>query len=235
LKDLLGKAIVDFYSDNFLEEVLTETSISEEDILPISYLFRSYKEMPPLEKKALDKSFGNILDIGCGAGSHALYLQETKKNSVTAIDISAGAIEVVKKRGLKDAFQKDVFELKDKKYDTILMLMNGTGIFGTYKSVPEKLTHLKNLLTDNGQILIDSTDIIYMFDEDEDGGKWIPMDNDYYGELTYTLKYKGETETTTWLYLDFNTLSLFCEMVGLQCNLLAEGKHYDYLAQLTKK
>ncbi|WP_417444477.1 class I SAM-dependent methyltransferase [Joostella sp.] len=233
MKDLFGKAILDYYHENLSEDILTETSISDEDILPISYLFRSYKDMPPLEREALKKSFGNVLDIGCGAGSHSLYLQEIKKLSVTAIDISEGAIKIAKERGVKNVIQKDIFQLKEKKYDTILMLMNGTGIFGTYKSVPEKLKHLKSLLSEKGQILIDSSDIIYMFDEDEDGGKWVPMDNDYYGELTYTLKYKGETETTTWLYLDFSTLSLFCEMVGLKCEQIAAGDNYDYLAKIT--
>ncbi|MCF8715637.1 class I SAM-dependent methyltransferase [Joostella atrarenae] len=233
MKDLFGKAILDYYHKNLSEDILTETSISDEDVLPISYLFRSYKDMPPLEREALKESFGNVLDIGCGAGSHSLYLQETKKLSVTALDISEGAIKITKERGVKNVIQQDIFQLKEKKYDTILMLMNGTGIFGTYKSVPEKLKHLKSLLSEKGQILIDSSDIIYMFDEDEDGGKWVPMDNDYYGELTYTLKYKGEVETTTWLYLDFNTLSLFCEMVGLKCEQIATGDNYDYLAKIT--
>ncbi|MDG3580958.1 class I SAM-dependent methyltransferase [Galbibacter pacificus] len=232
MKDILGKAILDYFNDNFSEDIFTETSISEEDTLPILYLFRSFDEMPPLEQTALKHAYGKVLDIGCGAGSHSLYLQ--KKNAdVTAIDISEGAIKTSKLRGVKKAFQQDVFQLKDQKFDTILLLMNGTGIFGKYKEVPKKLLHLKSLLNQEGQILIDSSDIIYMFDEDEDGGKWIPMDGDYYGELTYTLKYKGERETTTWLYLDFTTLQTFCQMAGLKCELLAEGEHYNYLAKIT--
>ncbi|QLE01944.1 class I SAM-dependent methyltransferase [Galbibacter sp. BG1] len=233
MKDIFGKALRDYYNGNFSEEILTETSISEEDELPLSYLFREYTDMPKLEKKALQLAKGRILDVGCGAGSHSLYLQNEKKLEVTALDISEGAIEVCKNRGIQKTLQTDVFQLKNKKFDTILMLMNGTGIFGNYKEVPGKLKHLKQLLNENGQILIDSSDIIYMFDDDEDGGKWVPMDGDYYGEVTYTLKYKGETETSSWLYLDFNTLKNLAEMAGLQCELIAEGSHYDYLARLT--
>ena len=71
------------------------------------------------------------------------------------------------------------------------------------------------------------------FDEDEDGGKWIPSDN-YYGELTFSLQYKKEKEVDfPWLYLDYNTLQNAALANGLQCQLLMEGDHYDYLAQLT--
>ncbi|MCM5661568.1 class I SAM-dependent methyltransferase [Galbibacter mesophilus] len=232
MKDLIGLAIQDYYNDNFTEEIYTETSISEEDILPVSYLFREYDEMPVLEQKALQLARGTVLDIGCGAGSHSLYLQNKKKVDVTALDISEGAIEVCKNRGVEKTVHGNVFQLKNEEYDTVLLLMNGTGIFERYKEVPNKLKHLKSLLKKDGQILIDSSDIIYMFDEDEDGGKWIPMDGDYYGELSYTLKYKGQTETTSWLYLDFDTLQTLAEMAGLTCELIAEGDHYDYLARL---
>ena len=72
-----------------------------------------------------------------------------------------------------------------------------------------------------------------MFDEDEDGGKWI-SGNNYYGELEFTLTYKGEKEDTfPWLYMDYNTLQNAANANELQCELVLEGEHYDYLAKLT--
>ena len=110
--------------------------------------------------------------------------------------------------------------------------MNGTGIFGTLAETTKFLQKLKSLLTPNGQILIDSSDIIYMFDEDEDGSKWIPSDG-YYGELTFIISYKNQTEEPfPWLYLDYNTLQNAAYANGLQCELIEEGKHFDYLARL---
>ncbi len=110
--------------------------------------------------------------------------------------------------------------------------MNGTGIFGTLTETTKYLQKLKSLLNPNGQILIDSSDIIYMFDDDEDGGKWIPS-NGYYGELTFTISYKNQKEATfPWLYLDYNTLQNAANANGLQCELVMEGEHYDYLARL---
>jgi SAM-dependent methyltransferase len=233
MKDLFGKAILDYQTNSSPENIITSTSISDEDEMDVAYLFRSFDEMPSIEQKALLLAKGKTLDVGCGAGSHSLYLQNERKIDVHSIDISKNAIQSCLLRGLKNIRAIDVLDLENEKYDTILLLMNGTGIFETLKKSTIYLQKLKSLLNPNGQILIDSSDIIYMFDEDEDGGKWIPSDN-YYGELTFSLQYKNEKEDDfPWLYMDYNTLQNVAIANGLKCQLLMEGDHYDYLAQLT--
>ena len=232
MKDLFGQAILDFQNDNYTEDIITSTNISEEDVLPLPYLFRSYSEMPKLEQKALDLAYGKVLDIGCGAGSHSLYLQDEKGFKVKAIDISKGAIKACKKRSVKKAKVLDLLD-ETKHYDTILLLMNGTGVFQELKQVTKYLTHLKSLLKPNGQILIDSSDIIYMY-EDEDGGSWFNENANYYGELEYFVSYKGEKEKPfKMLYMDFELLKNACFALNLKCELILEGKHYDYLAKIT--
>jgi SAM-dependent methyltransferase len=231
MKDLFGKALLDFQNGNYSEDITTSTNISDEDVLPLPYLFRDYKDMPKLEQKALKLSKGSVLDVGCGSGSHSIYLQK-KGFKVKAIDISKGAIEVSKQRGVLRA---DILNILDEAetFDTILLLMNGTGIFQELTQVSKYLSHLKSLLNPNGQILIDSSDIKYMY-EDEDGGYWMDMNSSYYGELDYFLSYKGEKEAPMkWLYLDFETLKLACETLGLRCELVFEGAHFDYLAKLS--
>lgn len=231
MKDLFGKAILDYQNGNYTEDIITSTSISDEDILPIPYLFRSYKEMPMLEQKALDLAYGKVLDVGCGAGSHSLYLQDKKGFNVKAIDISQGAIKVCKKRGIKNA---TVLDIKDEteQFDTILLLMNGTGVFQKLDQVTKHLLHLKSLLKPKGQILIDSSDIIYMYEDDEVNQLTDDTDN-YYGELDYYIEYKGEKEETfNMLYLDFELLKKACLAVDLKCEMLTEGEHYDYLARI---
>ena len=233
MKDLFGKAILDYQTNSSPENIITSTSISEEDEMEVAYLFRSFDEMPAIEQKALQLANGKTLDIGCGAGSHSLYLQNERNINVHSIDISKNAIQACLLRGLKNVQAIDVLDLENEKYDTILLLMNGTGIFETLEKSTIYLQKLKSLLNPNGQILIDSSDIIYMFDEDEDGGKWIPSDT-YYGELTFTLQYKKEKEVDfPWLYMDYNTLQNAALANGLQCQLVLEGDHFDYLAQLT--
>ena len=232
MKDLFGKAILDFQTNNSPENLITETNISEADEMSVNYLFRSFNEMPKLEKEALQLCKGKVLDVGCGAGSHSLYLQE-KGFEVTAIDISENAIKACKLRGLNDVRVQNILDLKNESFDTILLLMNGTGIFRTLLETSNYLQKLKSLLNPNGQILIDSSDIIYMFDEDADGSYLVPADG-YYGELTFTISYKNETEESfPWLYFDYNTLQNAAKSNGLECELIIDGEHFDYLARLT--
>lgn len=231
MKDIFGKAILDYQISHFPERLLTATNISETDEMEVAYLFRKYDQMPKIEQKALQLCKGKILDVGCGAGSHSLYLQE-KGMDVTALDISANAIKACKLRGVQNTRVAPILDIENEKYDTIILLMNGIGISGKLENLTQYLQKLKSLLAPNGHILLDSSDIIYMFDEDEDGGKWIPS-NGYYGELTFTISYKGEAEQPfDWLYIDYNTLQNAAHANGLQCQLVAEGSHYDYLAQL---
>jgi len=234
MKDLFGKAILDYQTNNSPEDILTETSISEADEMSVAYLFRNYNEMPKLEQKALQLAKGKVLDVGCGAGSHALELQNERKLEVTAIDISENAVKACQLRGINNVKVANILDLDiENKFDTIILLMNGTGIFGTLNETAKYLQKLKSLLNEGGQILIDSSDLIYMFDQDEDGAYSIPADG-YYGELTFTVQYKGEMEETfPWLYLDYNTLQNAAIANGLQCELVEEGEHFDYLAKIT--
>tara|TARA_R110002111_G_scaffold253675_1_gene318960 strand:+ start:21 stop:734 length:714 start_codon:yes stop_codon:yes gene_type:complete len=232
-KDILGKAVLDYQTGNYSEDIKTYSSLDEEDMIPIPYLFRDFKKMPALEQKALKLCKGNIMDIGCGAGSHSLYLQK-KGFDVTALDQSPGAIETCKLRGIEHTVLQGIQDFKLQKYDTLLMLMNGIGIVGKLKNIDQFLSHLKSLLKPKGQILLDSSDIIYMYDEDEDGGYWIPDDQNYYGEVTFEMEYRGErSEPLDWLYLDYNTLQRAANANNLTCELVSKGKHYDYLAKLT--
>lgn len=234
--DIFGKAITAYYKNADETDITVHSPDFDDDVIPVPYLFRSYKEMPGLEQKALQMCRGRVLDVGCGAGSHSLYLQEDRKLDVVAIDTSAGAIEVCRKRGISDARNIAFEELSEEKFDTILLLMNGTGIVGKMKFLDNFFKQLKKLLSENGQVLIDSSDLIYLFDADEDGGVWVDSSQGYYGELTYSLGYKGEvSKSFDWLYLDFESLSLAAAKNGFNSEKVFEGEHYDYLAKLSIK
>lgn len=229
----MGKAIRDYYHQENPQDLQTETSISELDELPVAYLFRDFEEMNEIEQKALELSRGKVLDIGAGAGSHSLYLQNERNLDVTALDISPRSIEVCRLRGIKKAVAENMLQFSGETFDTILLLMNGTGIFQSLQVIDLYLKKLHTLLNENGQILIDSTDILYMFDRDEDGGVYIPAEG-YYGELDYIVHYKGESEDPIkWLYLDFNTLKNAAENNGFKIEKLLKDED-AYLARLTK-
>ena len=232
MQDIYGQALLDYYEGNYTEDIITETNLTEPDELPLPYLFRSFEEMPLVEQQALKASKGKVLDIGCGAGSHALWLQEQGLD-VTAIDRSEGAVRVAQKRGLRKTKVSDLLDWNQGGFDTLLLLMNGTGIFQTYEQVSKYLKHLKNLINPIGQILIDTSDLRFLYDETEEGGIWVPGDR-YYGELEFTMTYKGKTtETFPWLYLDESHFEHLAEKNGLKFEILARGEHFDYLAKLS--
>lgn len=227
----MGQAIWDYYHQNNPENIQTETSISELDDLPIDYLFRGFSDMNALEQKALELATGKVLDIGAGAGSHSLYLQNDRNLAITALDISPKAIEIAKERGVQKAICQDLMEFTDGKFDTLLLLMNGTGIFESLEKIDSYLEKLKSLLSENGQILIDGTNIMYMYEE-EDGSFCIPAD-EYYGELDYVVHYKGEQEEPIkWLYLDFDTFANAATNNGFEIELILEEGD-SYLARLS--
>ncbi len=235
MTDIFGKALLDFHSGNYTEDIKTYSSLGDEDVIPLPYLFRSFEGMPEIEQKALEMAQGKVLDIGCGAGSHTLYLQNAGFD-VTGLDHSEGAIAVCKKRGVRSLVHSSILDFHDTQFDTLLLLMNGIGLCGTLEKLYDFLAHLKSLLSPEGQILLDSSDIVYMFDEDEDGGIWVPGDREYYGEVTFSMKYKQHQDPPfDWLYLDFNMLKECCNSQDLDCELVISGKHYDYLARLSLK
>lgn len=227
--DILGIALQDYLNGNYTEDIITESTISEEDIMPIPYLFRGYAEMPDLEKKALDLCRGKILDVGSGSGSHSLYLQNIGLD-VTAIDISPGAIAVCKKRGVKKALTQSLYTT-NQKFDTVLLLMNGIGICGWLDNLDVFLQQLKHIMNIDGQVLLDSSDIKYMY---EDAPELLQEVNHYYGEVTFIMKYKNQvSEAFEWLYLDYKTLNDAANKNEMKCELVAKGSHHDFLVRIT--
>ena len=231
--DPMGRAIADYFKTQKASKLRVFSPMFEEDEIPLTTLFRNYESMPEIERKALDLTKGRVLDVGAGAGCHSLVLQE-KGMDVTAIDISPLSVETMKKRGVKKVLEQDFFTLEGQ-YDTILMLMNGIGIVGTLERLPEFFKQLDKILAPGGQVLCDSSDISYVF-EDEEGLIDIPNEMNYYGEHSFRMQYKDTIgEPFNWLYIDADTLKEKAGKYGYVVEVVEEGEHYDYLARLTKR
>lgn len=230
--DPMGAAIYDYYKNGNADTLIVRSSMFDDDEIPVADLFREYDQMPELEKMALDIAHGSILDVGAGSGCHSMALQKAGKH-VVAIDISPLSVEVMKERGI-DARQINFYdESFAEKFDTVLMLMNGTGIIGTLDEMPAFFDRIRQLLNPGGSVLVDSSDLRYLFEE-EDGSMMIDLAEDYYGQLDYQMQYKDVTgEPFDWLYVDFETLAFYAEENGFKAELIAEGDHYDYLARLS--
>lgn len=238
--DPMGAAIYDFHKNGRAGVLKVYSSEFDDDEIPVRDLFRSFDQMPELEKLALEMAEGEILDVGAGSGCHSLALMAMGKK-VRAIDISPLSVNVMKERGV-DAAQVNFYDDSyTERFDTVLMLMNGTGIIGNLENIPAFFERLKSLLNPGGCVLIDSSDLRYLFEE-EDGSLMIDLADDYYGQLDYQMEYVGAVDKSLegikgepfdWLYLDFGSLAFYAEEYGFNAVLVAEGEHYDYLAKLT--
>lgn len=234
-KDPMGQAITDYHQHRKAGRLRVLSSQFEEDEIPVTQLFRTLKEMPVLEQTALRLAEGSILDVGAGAGCHSLALQEMGKE-VTAIDISPLSVRVMEERGVRCALHANLFDERlCGAFDTVLMLMNGSGIVGRLENLPLFFRRMKQLLRLGGSVLMDSSDLRYLF-EDEDGSFLIDLAADYYGEVDFQMQYKQvKGEPFDWLYVDFQTLSYHASANGFHAELVQEGSHYDYLARLRMK
>ena len=228
----MGRAIADYWKNHQADTLRVFSPMFEEDEMPVEILFRKFEEMPELERTALENARGKTLDVGAGAGCHSIVLQE-KGIDVTAIDISPYSVEVMKERGIHKVLEQDFFTLTEQ-FDTILMLMNGIGMAGTVDQLPMFFQHLDRVLAPGGQLIFDSSDLCYLF-EDEDGIIELPDQENYYGELTYQLQYKDcKGETFPWFYIDADTFDQYAREAGYEVSILRMGPHYDYLARVTK-
>lgn len=232
--DPIGEAVNNYYFNKDNEPIYIHSENFDTDQIEPKYFLRRYSEMPKLEQLALKKAKGETLDIGACAGCHSLYLQQ-KGINVTALERSKKCIEILKDRQIKNIISEDIFKFSGKQFDTILLLMNGTGIAGTIKNFGVFLSKLKSLLKPKGQIIIDSSDLIFLY-ENEDGSADINIAGNYYGELMYQTEYKGRKGNPfPWLYLDSELLTHFIESEGLKIESINRGEHYDYLAVIKQK
>ncbi len=230
-KDIFGSCCKDYLNGDKNAQIIVHTDIAETDILPASHLFRNFEQMAHHEQAALQQARGEILDVGACAGSHSLYLQGLGYN-VTALDISTGCCEVMKSRGVKTVLCEDIFKYQGKTYDSILMLMNGIGIAGNLPKLPELLEHLRTLLNPGGKIIFDSSDLQYLYLEN-DGSISIPLTEKYYGELIYNLEYRKKTSGEfNWFFIDPYTMEAVAGECNFKMQFLTEGPHYDYVGCL---
>jgi SAM-dependent methyltransferase len=226
MADVLGRAMKDYLEGDKEAFLVLHTSYGEIEAMPVNVFFRDYEQMPALEKYALSLCTGRVLDAGAGAGSHSLVLQK-RGLSLTALDISPIAVEVMRQRGVRQVVAGDLFKLSLEPFDTILLLMNGIGIARDMKQVKYLLKHLKTLLLPGGQILLDSCDVNYLDGEN--------IYQHYIGEVTYQFEYKTEKgDPFGWLYLDVKTLKKTARASGWQCQIIYEEGE-SYLARLTVK
>ena len=157
-QDAFGHQVYDRYQGREAFDII-ERDDGYIDVADSSAYFSDYKAWSPRQKRAMRYVKGRVLDIGCGAGRHSIHLQE-KGFDVLGIDVSPLAIEVCRKRGLRNAKVMPVTKIQkeDGPFDTILMFGNNFGLFGNLKRAGWLLKKFHNLTTQTGRIIAESND-----------------------------------------------------------------------------
>lgn len=230
MHDIIGTALRDYFNKQFVAPLLLHTSYGEIEEMPVEEFFREPDDFPELEHIALSLCDGKTLDVGAGAGSHALYLQQ-QGMEVHALDISPQAGMVMKVRGVYQVRTADFFQYGGEQYDTLLFLMNGIGLAGDLTGLKNLLQHCRYLLRKGGQLLFDSSDIAYLY---ADGS--IAKPPGYYGQIGYQYEYRGYKDTPfTWLYIDQDTLIRLAHSEGWVVQVLYEDENDQYLVRMVPR
>ena len=225
--DLHGRAIFDYYNGELKTPLFIHNSYGEPEEMPVEVFFREESDFTALENCALNACSGKVLDIGAAAGALTLALQQ-RGTEVTALDNSDHCVKTMHLQGVKNCIRSDIWQYRET-YDTLLVLMNGVGLAGTLANVPMLLEKLVSLLKPGGQILMDSSDIRYLYDEG------VKMLDHYYGEISYRYAYAKELGNWfDWVYVDPTLMTSIIEDCKLQMKILHAEDTDQYLMQITR-
>jgi SAM-dependent methyltransferase len=230
--EILGRALSDYYKGDTNAGIIIHSPDFDPDEQAVSYYFRGFEDMPLLEQEALKLSQGKVLDIGAAAGSHCLELQR-RGYEITGLELSSEACEIMRIRGVKNVINANIFDFAREKYDTLLMMMNGIGLVHTLVGLSAFLKHIRSYMNPGGQLLFDSANLIYLFQEEGKDEAVIDLNSRYYGEIEFVMEYKGiKSDSFFWLYVDFDTLCYYAEKEGFKPELIMQDQNFQYLARL---
>lgn len=228
-----GRALLAYFQGDASAELIVRRDDGLESRIPATYFFRPPSGFSQLERTALEHCTGTILDVGAGAGPHALHLQE-KGFRVIALDVDPDAVSIMRQRGVRDARCTNIYDYQDDPVHTILLLGHGIGMAETIGGLDRFLAFLKTLAAPGGQILLDSLDVRATRE---------PQHLSYQANNRLAGRYVGETrlqfafgnvegQWCGWLHVDSETLAARAQRSGWKCEVLAQLESGEYLAKL---
>lgn len=227
-RDIYGEALSQFHQTGTLSTpLLLHSTYGDIEEMPVEVFFRTEEDFPELEFIALSLCDGKVLDVGAGVGSHVLYLQD-KGFDVAALEVSTPACNIMRARGVRHIIQDNFWTYDQEKYDTLLFLMNGIGLAEDLQGFRRLLAHAKDLLSEKGQLLFDSSDISYLYEEYK-----IPRPEYYFGEIGYQYEFEGSKGMPfKWLYIDQKTLIQIAHEEKWVVQVLYEDDNDQYLVRM---
>lgn len=233
----LGRALRDYQRGDTGAKFVVHSDLWDSEVTPVEEYYRPRgQKLPELERRALSLCWGRVLDLGAGAGRHALELQE-RGLEVTALDVSPDAVEVMRRRGVLDVRCGDLEAVAGERFDTLLLMMHGIGLVGSLDGLAAFLEASRNVLDAGGQIVCDSADLSLVVPSGDEASlqpaRSAPR---YRGEVEFRLSYRGlQGRPYPWLFVDPRTLERFAAASGFDFELGARGARGAYLARLRRR
>ena len=231
----LGIALLDFHRGDTGAVIVVLSDLWEDEATPVEAFYRPLEQdLPALEREALELCVGRVLDLGAGAGRHALDLQEAG-HSVVAVDPLAEAVEIMRDRGVVDPRLGDLGAVTGEKFDTVLMLMHGLGVVGDLRGLGSLLEELPDHLNPGGCLVCDSADLATALrDESPELLVELSIPDRYLGEVEFGLRYgRLEGPRYPWIFVDPQALEIIAGAAGFDMKIAASGERGSYLAVLT--
>jgi SAM-dependent methyltransferase len=230
-----GMVLVAYFEGDTAAELIIRRDDGHETPLRIDVFFRDPSVFTAIDNMAIDRCAGHVLDVGAGTGLHSLVLQR-KGFVVTSIDISPHAVSIMKRRGLTDLHCADLFEFQGRRFDTLLMMGHGIGMVETIAGLDRFLAHAHSLLSEDGQVLLDSFDVRVTDNPSDLAYQEVNRKaGRYIGEIRMQFEFQGEKGLYCgWLHVDAETLKEHAQSAGWRCETVLREERGDYLARLTK-
>ena len=231
----LGAALLDYHRGDTRAEIVVASDLWEDEPTPVEAYYRPVdRELPALEREAIALCRGRVLDLGAGAGRHALELQASG-HQVVAVDTLAEATEIMRDRGVVDARHGDLGTVTGERFDTVLMLMHGLGVVGDLHGLGCLFEELPGYLNPGGRLVCDSADLADVLREESPEllGE-LSSPKLYLGEVEFSLRYGSlEGLPYPWLFVDPKTLEIIAQAAGFDMAIAGNGERGSYVAVLT--
>jgi len=231
----LGAALLDYHRGDAAVGLVVTSDLWEDEPTPVAAFYRPDEQtLPALEQKALELCRGRVLDLGAGAGRHALELQRAG-HDVVAVDPLPEAVEIMRDRGVADIRLGDLSAVQGERFDTVLMLMHGLGVVGDLHGLGRLFEQLPQVLNPGGRLICDSADLAAVLgNESPETLDELLSPDSYLGEVEFALRYGSlEGPRYRWIFVDPKTLKVIANAAGLEVEISAEGERGSYVAVLT--
>lgn len=204
------------------------------EVFPV-HRMSDWQDLDIVERIAINRCKGSVLDVGAGMGRHARNLVE-RGLDVTALDISEQCVHYLNEIGIANAHTLDARFLPQARYDTVLMLGNGLGMLGSIEEVERFMSNLNTVLADGGRLLCDSVDmLVAQHDPFMKIRRKNAMNGRHEGEVQFRIKYDDTVgEPFTWLFLTEDELLSIASSLGLSCEVLHKDDSGKFLVEVSQ-